>query len=107
MFNTGQGVYKNQIVSFKTLIKCVWFYLLQLLKTLRDTKVDIKGTMLEFDSNGNPNVGYNLIELMWKNSTLEFVEVGSFNKILKINVSLFKWHTETSEVIKELQIIVD
>ncbi|NP_001072097.1 taste receptor, type 1, member 3 precursor [Takifugu rubripes] len=76
----------------------VKIYPWKLLKTLRHTKVDINGTMLEFDSNGNPNVGYNLIELIWKNSTLEFVEVGSFNKILNINVSLFKWHTETSEV---------
>lgn len=83
------------------------FFLLQLLKTLRDTKVDINGKMLEFDSNGNPNVGYNLIELIWNNSTLEFVEVGSFNRILNINASLFNWHTETSEVIQEFKIIVD
>lgn len=77
----------------------MFVFLLQLLKTLRNTKVDINGTMFEFDSNGNPNVGYNLMEMIWKNSTLEFVEVGSFNKILNINVSLFKWHTETLEVI--------
>lgn len=72
---------------------------MQLLEVLRKTTVDINGTKLEFDSNGNPNIGYNLVELIWNNSTLEFVEVGRFDKILNINMSLFKWHTENSEVI--------
>lgn len=78
---------------------CFFFPLLQLLEFLRKTKVDINGTKLEFDSNGNPNIGFSVVELTWKNSTLEFLEVGRFNKILKVNVSLFQWHTENSEVI--------
>lgn len=73
-------------------------FLLQLLETLRNTTVDINGTKLKFDSNGNPNIGYNVVQLIWKNSTLEFLEVGSFNQILKIDISLLKWHTENSEV---------
>lgn len=61
--------------------------------------MDINGTKLEFDSNGNPNIGYDLVELTWKNSTLEFLKIGNFNKILNINMSLFQWHTKNSEVI--------
>lgn len=88
--------------SLSTLtIKC--FVLLQLLQALRNTKVNINGTKLQFDGSGNPNVGYNLIQLMWKNSTLKFVEVGSFTRNLIVNMSLFKWHTENSEVNLELE----
>lgn len=83
--------------NIKTNIKC-FVVLLQLLKALRNTTVDINGTMLKFDRNGNPNIGYSVVELIWKNSSLEFLEVGSFNKILDIKKSLFKWHTENSEV---------
>lgn len=75
--------------------------LLQLLEALRKTSVDINGTHLVFDSNGNPNIGYNLLEWVWEPSGLKFVEVGSFHKTLDINVSLFKWHTADSQVISE------
>lgn len=68
------------------------------MEALRNTTVEILGTKLQFDSNGNPNIGYTLVELIWKNSTLEFEEVGSFNKILTINTSLLRWYTENSEV---------
>lgn len=60
--------------------------------------VNVNGTHLVFDSNGNPNIGYNLIEWTWEASGVEFLEVGSFNDELIINRSLFKWHTENSEV---------
>lgn len=62
--------------------------------------VDINGTHLVFDSDGNPNIGYNVVEWVWKDSGLvDFMEVGSFNKKLDINSSLFKWHTPNSQVI--------
>lgn len=73
---------------------------LQLLETLRKTSVDINGTRLEFDSNGNPNIGYNLLEWVWEPSGLTFVEVGNFHKTLEINESLFKWHTADSKVLE-------
>lgn len=90
-------MWRTKIDIFKTNIE-FFVVLLQLLKALRNTTVDINGTTLKFDSNGNPNIGYGLVELIWKNSSLEFLKVGSFNKILKIKKSLFKWHTENSEV---------
>lgn len=60
--------------------------------------MDINGTHLVFDSNGNPNIGYNLLEWVWEPSGLKFVEVGNFHKMLDINESLFKWHTADSKV---------
>ncbi|XP_068172336.1 taste receptor type 1 member 3 [Antennarius striatus] len=70
----------------------------KLLKTLRNISVDMNGTFLVFDSNGNPNIGYNLIEWIWNGSDVNFKEVGSFDKELHINLSLFKWHTSDSQV---------
>lgn len=75
---------------------------LQLLEVLRNTSVDINGTHLEFDSNGNPNRGYDMIEWVWKASDLEFTTVGAFYKQLSINKTLFKWHTKNSEVISAI-----
>lgn len=71
------------------------------MEALRKTSVDINGTQLVFDSNGNPNIGYNLLEWVWEPSGLKFVKVGSFHNTLDINVSLFKWHTADSQVISE------
>ncbi|AWP02602.1 putative taste receptor type 1 member 3 [Scophthalmus maximus] len=82
---------------------CTWgsetkIYPWELLEVLRNMSVNVNGTHLVFDSNGNPNIGYNLIEWTWEASGVEFLEVGSFNDELIINRSLFKWHTENSEV---------
>lgn len=74
---------------------------MQLLKILQNTSIDLKGTHVEFDRNGNPNIGYNLIEWVWKDSYLDFIPVGSFENELSINKSLFKWHTENKTVISE------
>uniref|UniRef100_A0A3Q3WB43 Taste receptor type 1 member 3 n=1 Tax=Mola mola TaxID=94237 RepID=A0A3Q3WB43_MOLML len=71
----------------------------KLLGALKNMSVDINGTHLVFDSDGNPNIGYNVVEWVWKDSGLvDFMEVGSFNKKLDINSSLFKWHTPNSQV---------
>ncbi|XP_053172402.1 taste receptor type 1 member 3 [Scomber japonicus] len=70
----------------------------KLLKILQNTSMDLKGTHVEFDRNGNPNIGYNLIEWVWKDSYLDFIPVGSFENELSINKSLFKWHTENKTV---------
>ena len=71
---------------------------MQLLEVLRNTSIDINGTHLQFDSKGNPNVGYDIIEWDWNASTLDFVVVGSFKEKLSINKTLLKWHTANSEV---------
>nr|APG29590.1 taste receptor type 1 member 3 [Siniperca chuatsi] len=70
----------------------------KLLEVLRNTSVDINGTNFKFDSNGNPNIGYNVIEWVWEDSQLTFTDVGSFYEQLSINKSFFKWHTRNSEV---------
>ncbi|XP_008287970.1 taste receptor type 1 member 3 [Stegastes partitus] len=77
---------------------CKWdpetkIYPWKLLEVLRNTSVDINGKQLVFDSNGNPNIGYDLIEWEWKPSGVDFSIVGSFYEQLSINKSLFKWHT--------------
>ncbi|XP_039972000.1 taste receptor type 1 member 3 [Xiphias gladius] len=82
---------------------CAWgsetkIYPWKLLEVLRNTSVNINGTHLVFDSNGNPNIGYSVVEWVWKPSGVDFIDVGSFNEQLSINKSLFKWHTANSEV---------
>ncbi|KAK2915212.1 hypothetical protein Q8A73_005806 [Channa argus] len=82
---------------------CMWgsdtkIYPWKLLGTLRNTSVDIVGTHLVFDSSGNPNTGYNLIQWIWKNSGVNFSIVGSYDDQLFVNMSLFKWQTKNREV---------
>lgn len=69
----------------------------RLLETLRNTSVDINGTRLVFDKDGNPNLGYNVIQWVWNGSEVDFMNVGNFYKTLQINESLFKWHTNNSQ----------
>lgn len=76
---------------------------LQLLEVLRNTSVNISGTHLEFDTNGNPNVGYNLVKWVWTESGVEFTEIGNFNEKLNVNMSLLTWHTENSEVMSKVE----
>lgn len=67
---------------------------------LKNMSVDINGTHLVFDSDGNPNIGYNVVEWVWKDSgVVDFMEVGSFNDKLDINSSRFIWHTANLQVI--------
>ncbi|XP_014902766.1 taste receptor type 1 member 3 [Poecilia latipinna] len=84
---------------------CNWgpdskIYPWKLLEVLRNTSVNINGTILEFDENGNPNVGYKLLEWTWETSgKVAFKNVGNYyqNKLF-INASRFEWHTENSTV---------
>uniref|UniRef100_A0A665UPG3 Taste receptor type 1 member 3 n=1 Tax=Echeneis naucrates TaxID=173247 RepID=A0A665UPG3_ECHNA len=82
---------------------CKWgpqtkIYPWQLLKFLRNTSININGTHLVYDINGNPNIGYTVIEWIWNGSKLHHKSVGGFYKELLINTSLFEWHTPNSEV---------
>ncbi|KAM8916512.1 LOW QUALITY PROTEIN: taste receptor type 1 member 3, partial [Spinachia spinachia] len=70
----------------------------KLLQVLKNTSVDINGKYLKFDSQGNPNIGYEIIEWVWKASDLKFIHVGSYYEQLITNKTLFKWHTANSEV---------
>ncbi|KAM7422838.1 hypothetical protein PAMA_010734 [Pampus argenteus] len=91
---------------------CMWrdttkIYPWKLLEVLQNTAMDINGTHLVFDKDGNPNIGYNLIEWVWKDSDVDFINVGSYYDELSINMSLFKWHTadaEPGDVVCRLQL---
>nr|XP_054585967.1 taste receptor type 1 member 3 [Nothobranchius furzeri] len=82
---------------------CKWdsntkIYPWKLLEVLRNTSTDINGTKLEFDANGNPNVGYSLIQWIWESSVVNFKNVGSYCKNeLSLNKSNIQWHTQNSE----------
>ncbi|KAJ0068902.1 hypothetical protein NL108_014010 [Boleophthalmus pectinirostris] len=83
--------------------ECVWkpetkVYPWKLLPVLKNISFDINGTKFEYDSNGNPNIGYNVMQWVWNNSNLHFRNVGTFLKTLSLNKSLFTWHTEGSMV---------
>lgn len=86
------AVWNNYSPSF------FFFFFFKLLKVLQNTSIDVNGTHLVFDENGNPNVGYSVVEWVWTDSDLEFIVVGHYYKELTINKSLFKWHTANSEV---------
>uniref|UniRef100_A0A3P8S018 Taste receptor type 1 member 3 n=1 Tax=Amphiprion percula TaxID=161767 RepID=A0A3P8S018_AMPPE len=78
---------------------CKWdpgtkIYPWKLLEVIRNTTVDINGKHLVFDSSGNPNIGYDVIQWEFKpTGGVEFNTVGSFYEKLLINNSLFKWNT--------------
>lgn len=73
-------------------------FLLQLLEFLRNISVDVLGTNLVFDSSGNPNLGYNLIQWVWKTWGVDFTYIGGYYDQLSINLSLVNWHTGNGEV---------
>ncbi|XP_029989959.1 taste receptor type 1 member 3-like [Sphaeramia orbicularis] len=82
---------------------CKWdrknkIYPWKLSQVLKNTSIDLGGTHLEFDRYGNPSIGYDVIEWIWNGTNVNFTEVGSFSGSLSINKSLFKWHTENSQV---------
>ena len=82
---------------------CVFVCLLQLLKAFKNTSsmhgtTHTEGPRVVFDKNGNPDIGYNLVEWVWKNGTLDYIDVGIFHHNLIVNHSLFIWHTPNSQV---------
>ncbi|XP_003459628.1 taste receptor type 1 member 3-like [Oreochromis niloticus] len=80
---------------------CKWgsgskIYPWKLLETLRNTSVNINGTRIEFDNNGNPNMGYNVIQWDWKDpSKVNFKTVGNYTEEkLFLNKALFNWSAD-------------
>ena len=72
----------------------------QLLEALRNTSVDINGTKLDFDENGNPSRGYDIIQWIWNPSGEKFRTVGGYlQEQLTLNASLIQWGKENSTVI--------
>uniref|UniRef100_A0A3Q0RW54 Taste receptor type 1 member 3 n=1 Tax=Amphilophus citrinellus TaxID=61819 RepID=A0A3Q0RW54_AMPCI len=67
----------------------------KLLKVLSNTSFNINGTQIEFDKDGNPNIGYDVIQWVWRNSSqLDFRTVGKYSEQqLNIHKNHFEWHT--------------
>ncbi|NP_001098195.1 taste receptor type 1 member 3 precursor [Oryzias latipes] len=82
---------------------CKWssstrLYPWKLLEVLKEFSVNISNTSLKFDQNGNPNIGYSVIQRSWERNTHLYPSVGSYRSAnLSINESLFKWYTNNSE----------
>ncbi|XP_041836839.1 taste receptor type 1 member 3 [Melanotaenia boesemani] len=87
-------------------VACKWesntkIYPWKLLEVFKTTSFDINGNKLQFDENGNPNMGYSLIQWIWKSSSFEFRNVGNYQpQNLSVDQSLIKWHTGDTEVPK-------
>lgn len=60
--------------------------------------MDINGTHLKFDKDGNPNIGYDVMVWIWRGQKVEFREIGSFLGNLSIDKTRIEWHTESNEV---------
>ncbi|KAK7915880.1 hypothetical protein WMY93_011641 [Mugilogobius chulae] len=83
--------------------QCDWepetkIYPWKLLQVMKNISFYINGSKFEYDSDGNPNIGYNVIQWVWNNSDLHVQNVGTFLKTLSLNKTLFTWHTEDSKV---------
>ncbi|XP_061074748.1 taste receptor type 1 member 3 [Conger conger] len=70
----------------------------QLLKALKNVSFNVSSKPFQFDIYGNPNVGYEIFTWDWQSGKLKFTEIGSFDKTLRINEMLIKWHTPASKV---------
>ncbi|XP_041945159.1 taste receptor type 1 member 3 [Alosa sapidissima] len=70
----------------------------QLLEELKNVSLDINGTHFEFDDEGNPSMGYDLLVWTWKKSQVKFREIGNFYLNLSINSTLIEWHTVSNRV---------
>ena len=68
------------------------------MKELRNTSFDLNGIHMSFDSSGNPDLGYILVEWFWENGNFKSIKVGNFDQRLSLNESLLKWHTDDNEV---------
>ncbi|KAA0707507.1 Taste receptor type 1 member 3 [Triplophysa tibetana] len=70
----------------------------QLLKKLRNVTMNISGIPFKFDSEGNPNFGYDLLQWNFNGSTVDFKVIGYFYQNLTIQKQDIKWHTANSKV---------
>ncbi|KAM9759777.1 taste receptor type 1 member 3 isoform 2-T2 [Menidia menidia] len=84
-------------------VACKWgpntkVYPWKLLEVLRNTSVEVSGQKIEFDENGNPNIGYSVFQWLWTSPNIEFKNVGHYyQENLTVDKTLFEWHTNTTE----------
>ncbi|XP_064162179.1 taste receptor type 1 member 3 [Anguilla rostrata] len=70
----------------------------QLLNVIKNVSFNVNSKLFQFDSNGNPNIGYKIFTWEWQKGKLQFKEIGSFDKTLSIDEKLIKWYTPNSKV---------
>ena len=88
----------NEWNNQNSLIKRYFRLPLQLMKVLRNTSFELNGMQMSFDSSGNPDLGYILVEWFWENGTFKSKTVGQFVQSLYLNESLLEWHTDDNQV---------
>lgn len=59
----------------------------------------LNGTRISFDTEGNPNIGYDLLAWVFQNNTVTFKNIGTFVNNLTIAKQLIKWHTANNTVL--------
>uniref|UniRef100_A0A8B9H395 Taste receptor type 1 member 3 n=1 Tax=Astyanax mexicanus TaxID=7994 RepID=A0A8B9H395_ASTMX len=70
----------------------------QLLKKLQKVSLTLNNANIEFDAEGNPSIGYDVVVWIFQNSTVYFRDIGNFTKNITIDKPLIKWHTANSAV---------
>ncbi|XP_052465223.1 taste receptor type 1 member 3 [Carassius gibelio] len=70
----------------------------QLLQSLQKLSVDLEGVNFKFDKEGNPNVGYDVMQWNFSDNTVHLDIIGNFYQNLTINEKKIKWHTENGKV---------
>lgn len=61
----------------------------------------LNGTQINFDTAGNPNIGYDLLAWVFQNNSVTFQNIGTFVQNLTIDNNLIKWHTKNNMVLKK------
>ncbi|KAF4093778.1 hypothetical protein AMELA_G00006070 [Ameiurus melas] len=70
----------------------------QLLPWVQKVSLTLNGTQINFDSAGNPNIGYDLLAWVFQNNSVTFQNIGTFVQNLTIDKILIKWHTKNNMV---------
>ncbi|XP_071969363.1 taste receptor type 1 member 3-like isoform X2 [Engystomops pustulosus] len=71
-------------------------YAWKLLEEVKKVDFSIFNTSFKFDSNGNPNTGYDIVTHSM--SGLGFTKIGSYNKEMALNSTLINWGTPLNAV---------
>ncbi|KAI4889938.1 hypothetical protein NFI96_015098 [Prochilodus magdalenae] len=70
----------------------------QVLQKLQKVSLDLNGAHIEFDKQGNPSIGYEIVEWIFQNNTVTFQNIGTFTRNITINTQSILWHTANSVV---------
>ncbi|XP_043919536.1 taste receptor type 1 member 3 [Protopterus annectens] len=69
----------------------------ELLEEVRRVQFSVYNDTFQFDYNGNPNTGYDVITWKWNNGELQLTTIGEYNSELYINQSLIHWYTGSNQ----------